>query len=244
MDTIRVTQSLYDLYNALNATFYNGSLPVPFITIAIGRKRRKSINGYFCGDIYTNEKDDTSDVNVYNEIMIAGERFIGGKLDVGETMLHEMAHLYCKVNNIKDITGNDKHNKKFRKVAEEHGLLVDCDDKGNWNQTSLNNVARDFLESFVVDEEVYEYFRNTQLAPTKPSPKKRLICPICGLQVQGKKNTLVKCAEHEVLLDYWDLTDPENPEMLIDRNEGLAFTTDGWFTTYDNIEEPEDEDIS
>ena len=46
-----------------------------------------------------------------------------------------------------------------------------------------------------------------------------------------KKDKRILCGECEepYEMDYWDLTDIDNPEILDDRNDGLALTDEGWY---------------
>ena len=242
-NTITITKALYDIFNACNDAFYSGQLPEPFITIIQGKTKRKSIFGSYNGQTYISGTEDEP-TDKRHEIMIAGERLKGGKDDVCETMLHEMVHLYCSVNNIKDMNSNHtKHTKKYAKAAEAHGLEVDCDDKLGWAITSLNASAKAFVDSLDLDMSVFDYFRNTILPPSKPTPKKGYACPICGLFVMGKKGIRIKCAEHDdYVMDRVDMTDPGNPEILEDYNEGLAQSGEGWIGQYmEMFERMEDE---
>lgn len=47
------------------------------------------------------------------------------------------------------------------------------------------------------------------------------MCPVCGLEVQAKKGKNIICGDCDKRMDYWDLTDPDNPEILEDYNNSL-----------------------
>lgn len=45
----------------------------------------------------------------------------------------------------------------------------------------------------------------------------------------SQKTANLICGECEKVMDYWDLTDPENPVILEDYNDGLYQDEDSWF---------------
>ena len=59
-----------------------------------------------------------------------------------DTMLHEMVHLYCRENGIKEVSrGGKYHNGRFKAIAEAHGLTcVPCGQYG-WNTTPGENLV-------------------------------------------------------------------------------------------------------
>ena len=53
-------------------------------------------------------------------------------------MLHEMAHLYNLIHEIKDVSNNGYyHNKKFKATAEAHGLHIEHHGTYGWTVTTL-----------------------------------------------------------------------------------------------------------
>ena len=50
------------------------------------------------------------------------------------TLCHECAHLYAMTHGIKDTSGagNSYHNKRFKAIAEAHGLIIDHHAKYGW----------------------------------------------------------------------------------------------------------------
>lgn len=58
VNTVAITQALYDIFNACNDAFYSGQLPEPFITIIQGKTKRKSIFGSYNGQTYISGTED------------------------------------------------------------------------------------------------------------------------------------------------------------------------------------------
>src|SRR5699024_7774330 len=66
---------------------------------------------------WTNGNDE------YHEINITPEALNRDYIEIIQTLIHEMIHLYNHVNNIKDTSrGGSYHNKRFLASALEHGF--------------------------------------------------------------------------------------------------------------------------
>lgn len=65
------------------------------------------------------------------------------------TLCHECAHLYALTHGIKDTSGagNSYHNKRFKAIAEAHGLVIDHHAKYGWTITSPSLELLDFIEA-------------------------------------------------------------------------------------------------
>ena len=232
---------LHRIFDALNETYFCNELPSVFITIVSGKKKNRSFYGQFTPETWA--KADNIDVNedglpvieksdIHHEIAIGAEYFTRPTANWVATLLHEMVHLHCHVNNIEDTSnGNRYHNKRFKSEAEKRGLIIDYAETIGWSVTSPSMELIDLIKELEIDEEAFKYFRDTKLAGSVPAVKKRYVCPICGLQVQAKKDKRILCGECErpYEMDYWDLTDVDDPKCIDDRNNGLAFEDDGWY---------------
>lgn len=64
-----------------------------------------------------------------------------------DTMIHEMVHLYCRENNIKETSrGGKYHNGKFKAEAEKRGLeCYQCGQYG-WNTKAGENLVEYAME--------------------------------------------------------------------------------------------------
>lgn len=221
MKSIEIIDELYKIYNFANEELFDGELPEVLITLVKGVSPTNSFYGKYCGKAYKNNDNQDS----CYEIQIAGE-FLADYYTLCDTIVHEMCHLYCAINKIKDV--NKKyHNDMFESVARTHGLNAEyVDEKIGFSNTSLTDESKELFDTLEIDKDKLKYCRNYNTESKKP-PKKRYICPHCGLQVQAKKSSLIKCGSCDMFLDYWDLTTDE-PKLLVDLNDGYALSENGW----------------
>ena len=57
-----------------------------------------------------------------------------------------MVHLWNLQNGVQDTSrGGTYHNKKFKEVAEQHGLIIEQHPKYGWTLTKLNDEAQEFI---------------------------------------------------------------------------------------------------
>ena len=150
------------------------------------------------------------------------------------TLCHEMVHLYCYVNNIEDTSnGSRYHNKRFRHYAEEAGLIIDKAPVIGWSVTTPSSEFSDFVDNLEIDRDVFKMYRDTRLGVSAKVPKKRYVCPVCGQQVQAKKESNVVCGECMKRMDYWELN---NMELIEDYNGGLYEDSDWYKEIMDDMD--------
>ena len=226
---------LHRIFDELNATYFGNELSPVFITIVSGKKKTNSVYGTFTPE--TCAKADNIDVDenglptieksdIHHEIAMSAEYFTRPTANWVATLVHEMVHLYCHINDIKDTSnGNRYHNKRFKIEAEKRGLIIERADVIGYSVTTPSMELINFVEELKIDEEVFKYFRDTHLGVNKTAPKKRYVCPICGIQVQAKKESNVFCGECMKRMDYWELN---NMELIEDYNGGLYEDSD-WY---------------
>ena len=203
-------KSVENLFDAFNEKYYEGKLPRPVITIA--SKGKYNAYGWFSvGKIWNNAETKEK----YHEINICAEYVARPIEEVVGTLLHEMAHLYCSYNSIKDTSNNGiYHNNRFKKVAEDHGLIIDKGRYG-WHVTSLNEETKAYIKELNV--EGFKLFRNPEHNPeasmgsgtsgsesegeqSAETPKKKKssikwVCPVCGNICRTTKVFKLICGE-------------------------------------------------
>jgi curved DNA-binding protein CbpA len=77
------------------------------------------------------------------EIMISGEGLRRSASDVLGTLLHEAAHALAHARGIKDTSRQGRyHNKHFKALAEELGLIVEHDARIGWSASTITDVTQ------------------------------------------------------------------------------------------------------
>lgn len=188
--TIRpVIQKLEEVFSIFNHRLYNGELEQPVITVA--PDTTSGAYGWFT--TWRAWEDGNSG---YYEINICAESLTRPFKDIVGTLLHEMAHLYAQMNDIKDTSrGGTYHNKRFKQIAEAHGLLIGNTEKYGWTDTSLSPETESFVE-----EMNFTGFAISRVIVGKTENKKKTVsikyvCPNCGQSLRSTKELNLICGE-------------------------------------------------
>lgn len=182
--------AMMKMFNEFNERFFGGELPKVIITFESGYKK-----GAF-GWIYTKPTWEQSKQERYN-INISSDFLDRDVYAVLGTLLHEMCHLYALENGIKDTSRSGiYHNKKFKQIAEEHGLSVSEESQIGWGRTTITEETRDFI----TDNCGIKSFEVKKLRPVekdkeeKPKQSRRKYkCPCCEQQITATKEVFVIC---------------------------------------------------
>lgn len=178
---IRKLETAFDLFND---HFYNGELKKPVIQFYADTKEKAY--GWITVDEVWDE-----DGNMNREINICANFADRSKYEIYATLLHEMAHLYNLEHGIVDTSNNSYyHNKNFKKTAEEHGLIIEKSNKYGWSVTNLNPLAKDFIDSKLINEELSMSYRTPSKAekPKKKQNSFKHVCPNCGAIARTTKD--------------------------------------------------------
>ena len=199
-----IIQKLEDLFEQFNNKFYDGQVQKPVITVS--PDTTKGAYGWCtCWKAWKEKMDneeEQDDASGYYEINLCAEHLARPFTEVCATLLHEMVHLWNLQNEVQDTSrGGTYHNKKFKQVAEEHGLIIEQHPKYGWTLTSLNGEAKVFIEG--MHEKGFGIYRSKlpKLKPSKGSSSRKYVCPSCGLIVRATKEVHVICADCEVELE-------------------------------------------
>lgn len=222
----KLNEELNRLFDLFNEKYYSGQLRKPVIAAQTngGRGRKRYSMGWCtCDKVWK----DHSTNDYYYEITICSEYLYRSVNEICSTLLHEMVHLYCNEQEIKDTSrGNTYHNKRFKEIAESHGLIVSYDERIGWSISQLTPEAEAFVDekadktAFVVTRERHtppkppeqpaegaedEGGENTAGEPedgTEPEkPKQSLrkyVCPKCGCIIRASKEVNVICGDCKV----------------------------------------------
>lgn len=134
--TSRAAGQLEKMFRELNRHYYHGELPEPIISL----KKTPGAYGHFtCGKVWQAGQERRYEINISTATLARPIE------DTAATMLHEMTHLYCMENGIKDTSRNGAyHNKHFKEAAEAHGLHIEQHPKYGWTLTSSTEELLDF----------------------------------------------------------------------------------------------------
>lgn len=202
----RVAGYLNKVFDLLNQEFFQNKLTRPTITI----QSTPRAYGHFSlkEDTWLSKLGGTHELNI-------GAGTLGRNIeDVSATLLHEMCHLYCYENGIKDTSRNyTYHNKRFRDAAESHGLIVKHHDKYGWCITSPGDALLDFvlsagLTDILIFRNEYSGFPISVTGthsssgigpiPPKKSSSRKYMCPCCRSSVRATKVVNVACLDCQV----------------------------------------------
>ncbi|MFR0769474.1 MAG: SprT-like domain-containing protein [Dysosmobacter sp.] len=134
----RVAGYLNKLFDLLNQHFFENELARPTITI----QSTPRAYGHF------SLRDDAwvSTLGATHEINIGAGTLARPIEAICATLLHEMCHYYAHVHSIQDTSrGYTYHNKRFKQIAESHGLIVEHDPKYGWTITHPSEALLDFI---------------------------------------------------------------------------------------------------
>lgn len=189
------TEELYRIFEILNKNYFNNDLPVPMITIQ--KMSRSNTAGWFVpGKIW---KPQDSETEPKYEINICAETLKADTLFIVETLQHELVHYCNTISETKDVNGQ-KHNKKFKALAEKVGLICNKSEKTGWGDTAPSDELASFIRNKISPtQESFKYFRENILEEkTKKERVKKQFkyaCPECKTEAKAKKDINIMCGD-------------------------------------------------
>lgn len=213
---LKATNELYRIFDALNEKYFDSKLPRVVITIQSSVKAY----GHFSSNRWKNKAEkneiipdkeievakNEGEIIKYHEINIAAEHLKRNIYHLCATLQHEMIHLYCHVNDIKDTSnGNVYHNKRFKKEAELRGLYIDKAPTIGWSVTEPTEEFINFVESIKVEKELFNFFRKISMKiPSEKAPSKKTTkytCPGCDEAVRGPLGLNILCKDCNLTME-------------------------------------------
>ena len=184
-------KSLEDIFDKLNAIYFEGKLPKPVITV---QTTPKAYGHCSTKKIWKSENEGMHEINL-------GAEFINRpKEQTCATLLHEMVHLYCNENDIRDTCQNGRyHNKAFSTECEARDLVVEYDRANGYAHTSPTDAFKQKIAEAGIDLTV-RFARIMPKAKAKAERQKahRYVCPICGQEVRSTSDLSLICGVCEV----------------------------------------------
>lgn len=200
----RVTQYLNKVFKLINTEYFDNELEMPTITI------QSTVGAY--GHVTTSKVWKTESGKASYELNIGADYLNRPIENIVATLIHEGCHLYALQNGIKDTSNKGVyHNKRFKALAEERGLIIERHDKYGWTITTPSEATINFcidndLQEVLITRHTGITFtgvgtgKNGNGTPVKPTaPKKgnsiKWICPCCGAIVRSTKILNIVCGE-------------------------------------------------
>lgn len=199
----RAVSQLEHIYNSLNEDFFGYELPTPIITV---QSKPGTYGHSSTAKVWKRPEDNAYEINIAAEVLSYPIE------ETIDTMLHEMVHLYCREHGIKEVSrGGMYHNKKFKEIAEDHGLTCVQTGKYGWNTTPGDNLLEYALSKGWSEIKInrgtlppFPHIGATGTASAgaatipgekRPSSTRKLICPCCGQSVRATKKVNILCGD-------------------------------------------------
>lgn len=190
---IKTAEYLSRLYDYVNDKLFDNELEKPVITIQTDEKN-KAYGWFTLKKVW---KETEEDEGAY-EINISAQYLNRPVSAITATLIHEMCHYYAKLNNIQDCSRSGTyHNKLFRRIAEAHGLKVECVEKIGWSHTELTEDTAKLLQEFTKDNPETLIYRTPTMRGerVKTCSTRKYACPKCGQSVRATKRVNLICAD-------------------------------------------------
>lgn len=179
-------KNLEELFDIFNEKLYNNELEKPVISIQSDPKNTSY------GWCTTYKAWETTDGESYYEINMTAEHMTRAFEEICGTLIHEMAHLYNLMHEIKDCNASQYHNKKYKEAAEAHGLIVEKMGRYGYASTKLNEEMLEFVKALDYKFEIYRKPVNKKKT-TKKRPTLKYACPCCGVKIYSISPLNVTC---------------------------------------------------
>ncbi len=196
---IKTVSYLSTLFDYCNTNLFNGELDKPVITVQQDVKN-KTYGWFSVKKVWHERGENAEDAH---ELNITAQE-LNRPIDlIAATLIHEMCHLYAAQNNIQDTSRSCiYHNKMFKKIAESHGLTVECVRTIGWSKTELTTETAALIGDFVKecpDELIYRS-PVSKGQTVKTSSTRKYVCPICGMSVRATKEVRIMCVDCDELM--------------------------------------------
>lgn len=196
INSTEIIKELNNCYKIINERLFNNKLSDIMITFYTDGKDNRTLGHFTKQKVWNN--------NIH-ELVIKGLQWNGKAYDILGTLIHEMVHFYCALNNIKDVESNGRHNKLFKENAEKFGLIVFKPINKNIGYTTnlKENVFQD-LKTTGINIEILEKYKNNLIFPEKVKSNKisyKYMCLNCDIKFTLSKDLKLNCGECNTAFD-------------------------------------------
>ena len=194
----KITAKLENLFDILNGLYFQNLLPKPIITV---QSTPRAYGHCSSKKIWNSGVEGEGDS--YYEINIGAEYLNRPSEQTAATMLHEMVHLYCRENNIKETCqGVRYHTKVFKEVAEACDLIIDYNRSVGYSLTEPSKMLIEKLKEAGYELEI-PFARHT-LGSSKTAQRNKYhtySCSECGQTVRSTAELNIKCGICDVIME-------------------------------------------
>ena len=190
---IETVAYLGKLYDYANGKLFGGELVKPVITVQTD-ERNKTNGWWSVGKVWHENAEDEGE----HELNMTAQQLNRPIGEIAATLIHEMCHQYATVHDMKDTSrSGNYHNKLFKKIAEPHGLHVECVAKIGWSHTTLTDETAAMIGEFTAENPPTVIYRlpimKSQI--TKNTSTRKYVCPVCGQSVRATKRVNIMCMD-------------------------------------------------
>lgn len=193
---------LKSIYEKLNEDFWSGELPDITLTI---QQKEATYGHVTLSEVWMIES------NGQHELNVAAGGLVRPIENIVATIMHESVHIYCMLNGIKDTSNNHVyHNKRFKEIAEQHGLIIERHEKYGYTLTTPSQRLIEYCRKTGF-ENLHLYRREEgqavgkglggmgdgdsgagTITPKRKCSTRKYICD-CGVSVRATKEVFVIC---------------------------------------------------
>lgn len=189
MTVSEVTAFLESAYSILNIEYFGDTLPECSITI---QSSPKAYGHFTSNEIWQADSGSRHEINLGAETLNRPIEFTIA------TLIHEMVHCYCHINDIQDTSRNGTyHNKRFKAEAEKRGLIIGYDKRIGHSPTTPSQRLIEFCRAQnwqdITLHRAGEFGADGK--PKAPSSTRKYICPCCGSSVRATKDVHILCID-------------------------------------------------
>ena len=189
MTISKITAFLESAFDVLNDKYFESSLPKCAITI---QSSPKAYGHFTTREVWQGGKEAAR-----HEINLGAENLNRPLVNTLATLLHEMVHFYCHINDIKDTSRSGVyHNKRFKEEAERRALIIEYDKKIGWSKTIPSPSFAQFVKEKWGDAPIDLYRIGDFGADgrtAKKSSTRKYVCPICAQGIRATKEVVILC---------------------------------------------------
>ena len=167
-----INKTIEDVAEKINKELFNGEIAPYVLTIQTQGRKKGTMGWAYTGNNWSAKKGSG-----YQELNICAE-YLMDAFQVYDILVHELVHIWNSQNDIKDCSGNQYHNLKFKSKAEEVGLIVEKGRRG-WAYTKVKEggVADKLYKKLKLKADTFSIARDATSAKRKaPTKMKKWTC--------------------------------------------------------------------